>query len=147
MLMTASLAGSKQMLHSNVARSRSGSLSPPLLLPLGPSPSLLPPAANPPLLAGPPSLEDRGPAAAIIFNVHVQKWMRHSPRRANVSSRISYRSKCDSSASAAHAPSGGNFRFREKQTRTTVQNSALSSINATKCYTVLLFSIFRPPRI
>lgn len=80
MLMTASLAGSKQMLHSNVARSRSLSpLAPPLLLPLGPSPSLLPPAVNPPLLAGPPSLEDRGPAAAIIFNVQARKLTQHNP--------------------------------------------------------------------
>lgn len=94
--MTASLAGSKQMLHSNVARSRSRSLSPlapPLLLPLGPSPSLLPPAVNPPLLAGPPSLEDRGPAAAIVFNVQVRKLTHHNPTtrqnltQANISSQ------------------------------------------------------------
>ena len=62
-LMTASLAVSKQMLHSNVARSRcSRSPSPP------PPPPPLPP--GPPLLplsrlAAPPSLEARGSAAAI----------------------------------------------------------------------------------
>ncbi|KAG7225441.1 hypothetical protein INR49_027435 [Caranx melampygus] len=81
--MTASLAVSKQMLHSKVARSRSRSLSPlpPLLLPppppkllLPPDPSLLPsPAENPPLLAGPPSLEDRGFAAAIMLTEQAKK--------------------------------------------------------------------------
>lgn len=68
--MTASLAVSKQMLHSKVARS--GSLSPPaplLLLP-PPAPSrslLLSPAGNPPLLAGPPLLEKRGSVAAMTL--------------------------------------------------------------------------------
>lgn len=70
-LMTASLAASKQMLHSKVARS--GSRSPSPLPPSPPSPSrplLLSPAENPALLAGPPSLEDRGSAAAIILLLH-----------------------------------------------------------------------------
>lgn len=90
--MTASRAVSRQMLHSNVARSRSRSPSalPPLLLPPGPSRSLLlSPAVDPPLLAGPMSLEDRGPAAAIVFTVQVRKVeppdTRPDPSRANVS--------------------------------------------------------------
>lgn len=72
-LMTASLAVSKQMLHSNVARScsRSPSALPPLLLP--PGPSRFSPAVDPPLLAGPMSLEDRGPAAAIVLTVQTRK--------------------------------------------------------------------------
>ena len=88
MLITASLAVSKQMLHSKVARSRSRSLSPlpPLLLPPpGPSRSLLlSPAGNPPLLAGPPSLEYRESAAAITFNELVEIRVKHrgNPPRA-----------------------------------------------------------------
>lgn len=100
-LMTASLAVSRQMLHSKLARSRSRSRSlapltpPPLLLPLGSSPPLLPAAVNAEP-AGPPPLEDRGPAAAIMFTVQVRKLAtRHSPSQANISSGKS--SKCHES--------------------------------------------------
>lgn len=119
MLMTASLAVSKHMLHSKVARSRSRSpsplLPPPLLLPPGPSRSLLlSPAGNPPLLAGPPSLEDRGSAAAIIFIVQVWKVTHRPNPHGPDSSNVSRESEATTSVTEAAAVAllNEDFRFR-----------------------------------
>ncbi|MEQ2205034.1 hypothetical protein XENOCAPTIV_023488 [Xenoophorus captivus] len=109
--MTASLAVSKQMLHSKVARSRSLSpLLPPLLPPPGPSRSLLlSPAWNPPVLAGPPLLENRGSVAAMMLAAKRVKKKEHTepeqlqrgPNRAGISEKSEV-----TAANANHEPWG-----------------------------------------
>lgn len=95
--MTASLAVSKQILHSNVARSRSRSPSPPF--PLEPSRSLLFSSDGNPLLAGPPSFESPVSADAITVYHNSSKITRLS------TTRLCGRALCPGSAYT-------HFRFR-----------------------------------